>query len=155
VLVGLAILWVVLVPVALVAARALRLRRAAAPSAQVLIAWSEAQEALAPLGALRHPSETHREFALRAHQVASAPGDALDQLASMAELADYAGEAAHQIVDPDAARRAARIVQSHARARTPWFRRCVRWLDPRPMLPRAARAIDTRLTDELLGNKTA
>jgi hypothetical protein len=143
---GFALLWAVAVPLALLARRAVRLRRASTSGARVLLLWGEAQRSLASIGAIRHPSETHQEYALRARHVAGGPDDVIVELAELADLADYAGQSSGDAVSR--AHGAEHRIRGHVAHRLPYHRRLTRWLDPRPLIPRPGRAIDTHLAND-------
>ncbi len=148
VLLGAVALWAVAIPAALLARRALRRRRAPLADAKVLLAWRECEEALAACGALRHRSETHREFAARAQHLVTAPEGSLTTLADLAEIADYGPGCGP--ADVDVARGAARSVTIHLAQRQTLAARLRRWLDPAPLLPASRRrTVGTRTSLDL------
>ncbi|HEX9969792.1 MAG TPA: transglutaminase-like domain-containing protein, partial [Acidimicrobiales bacterium] len=133
----LALAWVVGVP-SLKRARRNRRRAAATdPAGRVLVAWAEAEDALAAAGVARRRSETIDEFATRAPGAASlgsGPAEALQRLAADAVVANYAGEAP----ESDAVSRAmaaAVVVEQALKQAASTRQRVLRTLDPRPLLP--------------------
>lgn len=114
-------------------------RRAAAPTSATLGAFAELSDRAADLGHLLHASETHREFSDRTFGRPPTDGAAAARrLTELTLLALYAPEppgareaaAAWQTVDP--------ALRSLRRS-SPWWRRMVAVLDPRTLIPIAAR----------------
>jgi hypothetical protein len=130
----------VVAPVAVVAEikrRRRRRRRAGAvrPNDRVLVAWTEAAEALAWTGARRRPAETLTEFARRAPGDAGlAPGStsSLLALAGLTSVASYAGDdlAAEEA---DAAVRASSGLVEELHGRASVAARLAHAVDPRPL----------------------
>jgi len=130
---GVAVL-VVLAVAAVPLARARRRRRrreaATTPAAQVLVAWQEAEEAMAAAGRGQRPWETAGEYASR---VGQAPGGT-----ALARLADDTAVAAYSEggVGPEVAVRAGRgaaAVRSEVAAAAGPLRQVLWALDPRPL----------------------
>jgi transglutaminase-like putative cysteine protease len=124
-------------------ARARRHRRAGARSAadEVLVAWTEVQEAWAPLGLGPHPSETHREYAARlaagplAQVAAVATGTAVapaspDLLARAATTAAWNPDGVTAEAAVEARERASALVEV-AHDRMGRARRALYAIDPR------------------------
>lgn len=134
------------VPLAKRARRNRRRAEAGDISRRVLVAWTEAEEALASVGAPRRPAETIDEYVVRAPRVVPLPApatEALHELARHTTLAGYApqaptAEAVHRATASAATIERALHEQSTVRQRV-W-----RGIDPRPLLPtnelRATRA---------------
>lgn len=142
-----ALSWATVLPVALLARRRRRRRRARRPGAYLQVLWTEAQEELASIGALRHPSETRREFAERAAHLITGIGRPLAQLAEIADRAEFAllDEEAHLPL----AQTALSQIRSQVAHRLRPARRVTRWMDPTPLIPTARRrTIGTRLLDD-------
>jgi transglutaminase-like putative cysteine protease len=129
---ALVLLWLVLVPVAGIWLRHRRRSRAVTPSARTLVAWDEAADTLALVGAARVPSETNDEFARRAVAVAEVEPSLVDPLAQVATIAAFAPQG----VDADDAEQATVLsarLQTAVRGRVGPVRR-LRWvLDPRTL----------------------
>jgi transglutaminase-like putative cysteine protease len=129
------------VPAARRARRRQRRAAASSPTAQVLLAWDEANDDLALAGVRRVPSETAAEFARRASLGAPGPAapdgeatrEAMTLLAERWATATWSPEGATDEEAAGAAEAAARV---HAAvvARTSSVRRWLRDLDPRPLL---------------------
>jgi transglutaminase-like putative cysteine protease len=117
-----------------------RRRGAATPTEQVLVAWDEAEEALALAGTGRRPAETAGEFAARVGRSGHPPAVAarLSALAADVAAAGFSPTGS----DPEAADRAGRAaaaVEADLRAAAGWRQRLAWAADPRP-LGRALRA---------------
>jgi len=124
-------LWTAVVPMV---RRVIRNRRRAAattPAARVLLAWTEADEALRVTKARRRPAETLAEHARRAGgSVPAGARDALERLAGDATSASYA-----EILPPEvvpSALAAAEVVERAVWAEAQRSARLRRVLDPRP-----------------------
>jgi len=129
-------LWAVAVPSLTALIRHRRRTAAVAPNDRVLLAWQEANGALAAAGAGRQPHETLAEHAGRAPGVARLGDDAA---AALADLADSAAVASYAEgpVPPDvalAAMRDAEAVEDAVSAASTRRQRVVRALDPRPLV---------------------
>lgn len=112
-----------------------RRRRAQAydPSARVRVAWAEAVDTLALLGAGVHPSDTHDEVARLAAPLLGDGAPALRALADAADAATFAPD----LVDPataDRAQAARDEVEAYVRRTVPRRRRLWAACDPRPLL---------------------
>jgi hypothetical protein len=117
-----------------------RQRRAAArtPDARVLLAWKEAGEQLATIGARARPSDTPTEFA---HRVGAATVLAPDARAAVADLADRVIEASYsaQSTSEETATGAEgdrSVIARAVSAARPWWQRAARELDPRALVGR-------------------
>ncbi|MFN2504184.1 MAG: transglutaminaseTgpA domain-containing protein [Acidimicrobiales bacterium] len=111
---------------------------AATPSDKVLVAWAEAEEALAMAGHARRRSETATEFAARAASAVGEAGDDLNRLAGTTTAAGFDPEGVPlEVVTPS--QEAAAAVEGSLRTQAgPWRR--LRWaLDPRPLVSAAQR----------------
>jgi hypothetical protein len=136
--------------------RARRRRTATTPSARVLLAWDEAREHLARLGAPDRRASTPYEYAAGAARQAALPSDAA---AALTSLADRVVEASYTPAGatPQAAEAAwanEEVIAATATAARPWWKRTLAAADPRglrgaggslrsgrlPRAPRAARA---------------
>jgi len=111
-------------------------RRAAAhtPTDRVLVAWREAEESLAAVGARRRPPETLKEYSARVERGPGEPPPGLGLLATDTTAAAYSADG----VDEEIAVRAEKIttgVAVHVRAGTGWVKRVRQELDPRPLVP--------------------
>ncbi len=80
-LVGGALLWVIVVPLARRRQRHNRRKSATTPSDRVLVAWEEAAEAFSVAGVPPKGPETYREFAVRASTATPVPHSAMRRLA--------------------------------------------------------------------------
>ncbi|HVF74387.1 MAG TPA: DUF3488 and transglutaminase-like domain-containing protein [Acidimicrobiales bacterium] len=126
--------------------RARRRAEAGDVSRRVLVAWTEAEEALASVGAARRPSETIDEYAVRAPKAAALPvpaTTALHELAHDTTIASYAPTTP----TAETVRRAtasAATIERALQERSTVRQRVWRGIDPRPLLPtselRATRA---------------
>lgn len=139
VLVLAALAYLLAVPSALAARRRRRRRQAEAPAARVAVAWEEAVEELASVGAAHRPAETNLEFASRVGERFGPQAGALRSLAGTTDAAVFG-------VDTIDARRAAdaeaesRIVAGAARERRTRGAHLRRLVDPRPLFgPRRSR----------------
>jgi len=126
----LAVLGIATVPVARAWRRRRRREAATTPAAQVLVAWQEAEEAMAAVGRGQRPWETAGEYASR---VGQAPGGT-----ALARLADDTAVAAYSEggVGPEVAVRAGRgaaAVRSEVAAAAGPLRRALWAVDPRPL----------------------
>lgn len=102
---------------------------------RVLVAWTEACEALALAGTPRRPAETMHEFAVR---VPASVAEAMRTLATDAALASYAEATPAAEVVHRAVASAATVEQVlHDQAGV--VERAKRLLDPRPLMPTGAR----------------
>jgi hypothetical protein len=79
-----------------------RRERAVEPSAHVALAWEESLEELELVGAVRHPDETHFEFARRAATIVPERRAQLDDLAALADFVAFSPDG----LDPAEAERA-------------------------------------------------
>ena len=127
--------WLIGVPVAKRMRRDMRRTSATGPSERVLVAWDEAAETLALVGARRRLAETLPEYASRAAGVAALPDNHARMLSDLAVDASAASYAAGDM-PPAAADRAmqtASAIESHVTERAGTATR-IRWaLDPRPL----------------------
>ena len=145
--------WLVGVPVAKRIRRNVRRTAARAPSERVLVAWDEAADALALVGARRRLAETLPEYASRAATVASLPDGEARLLADLADDASAASYA-EGLMPPAAAERAVRAaaaIETHLTERVGTGRR-LRWaIDPRPLRPHhaARRSVTARQHDPM------
>lgn len=129
---GTAGLWLVGVPLARLVRRRRRRARAVTPSARTLVAWDEATETLALVGAGRRSWETNDEYARRAVAVADVDPALVDPLADVATIAAFAPYGVDDD-DADAAVAMSGQLQTAVRHRAGAFRR-LRWvLDPRTL----------------------
>jgi transglutaminase-like putative cysteine protease len=140
IVVALALAWGVGIP--LIARRRRLRRRATAHGAErVIVAWSEAADSLALMGAGRRPSETLQEHARRTARSPVAPKEvapSLSALALDASVASYAeGPPDTEVVTRSVV--AAAVIEGAVWKRaTRWQR--LRWrLDPRQLLPVSGR----------------
>lgn len=119
------------------AARRRRRRRAATTGAErVLVAWSEAAEALAQAGARREPAETLDEHARRAAGAAAlapAAAGALAALAGDAAAASYARDDVSSEV-ASRAQGSAAVVEAALKSSASPGQRARRAVDPRPLV---------------------
>jgi transglutaminase-like putative cysteine protease len=129
---ALAVLWLVAVPIAGIWLRRRRRARAVTPSARTLVAWEEAADTLALVGAARVASETNDEFARRAVTVADVEPSLVDPLAQVATIAAFAPQGVGDD-DADQAVALSGELQTAVRERAGTMRR-LRWvLDPRTL----------------------
>ncbi|MEO6120795.1 MAG: DUF3488 and transglutaminase-like domain-containing protein, partial [Acidimicrobiales bacterium] len=134
-----AVLAVVLLVGATLVVKADRRRRrragAATPSERVLVAWSEAADALAAAGAPRRPAETMAEHAERAPATTLLSDEARGAIRTLADDATAARYAPGPVATAVAERAvaAAATVESSLRASTPRWRRALRAADPRTL----------------------
>lgn len=125
--------YALLFPIGLLLRRGLRRRRAATPSDQIELAWTETVEAAALVGYAERPSDTYFE---RAHRLAAVLGDAERSaftLARCREAATYSAEGASE-ADASAALTAAAELRAIATARASRPARIRPWFDPRSLL---------------------
>ena len=133
----------VLVGSVLAATAAIRLARRSArrrsagsdPTRRTLAAWADAVDEIATLEVTPRRAETDLEFARRAAVELG------DERAALVELATITTAARHRAggvssADADAARAAAERTERAVRDIAPRRRRLLRWIDPRPALPR-------------------
>jgi hypothetical protein len=149
ILLGLALLYVIVVPLAHVFYRRRRRHAADEPDAQVRLAWQESVEAAQLLGVSPWQSETAAEFGYRADRAIGA--QEFPTLAGLVAAADYSAEG----VDEEQAETALELsggVTTTVRALTTRQQRMVSALDPRPVDRRrpAARRRRTGPTVEAL-----
>lgn len=132
-----AVLALVAVTLALVIQTWRRRRRRATTGAseQVLLAWQEATQSLAVVGAPRQRWETPREYATRVGGVdrAGVAADALRALAADASVAAYAADAVEPPV-AERARAASDEVMTTALRNATWRQKLMWWLNPSPLL---------------------
>ena len=133
--VGLAALGTSAVPLAKRRRRHTRRRQAAGPNDRVMVAWTEAAEALAASGLGRRPSETLLDHAARAARDTRFPqrlAEPVLALADQAGTACYSGRrvAAEQVAESNVT---AAAIEAALRSTTPLHRRLRRSLDPRPL----------------------
>ena len=127
--VGLVLLWVLLLPIALLVRRSRRRRFAASPLDQVQLAWTESAEAAGIVGFQEAPSDTHVERALQLGALVPEAADPALTLAARIEVGIYSPEGA----DPDDATvawEAAERIQAGVRAHTSTRDRLNWWLNP-------------------------
>lgn len=144
-------------PVAKRARRGRRRADAGDVSRRVLVAWTEAEEALASAGAPRRPSETIDEYAVRAPRVAALPApatEALHELARHTTVASYA-PATPTAETVQRATASAATIERALHEQSTVRQRVWRGIDPRPLLPtnelRATRASLRSRVRERLG----
>jgi len=133
----LAIAWIVGVPTVRQSRRRRRRQAAATPNEQVMVAWTEANEALAQAGAGRRATETFAEHAQRAARLARFEPDARRALGHLAADADAAGFAASELpaAVAERARQEAAVVEEAVAAELNGRQRFLRRIDPRPLIP--------------------
>jgi transglutaminase-like putative cysteine protease len=136
IVVALALAWGVGIPL-VVRRRRLRRRAAARGAERVMVAWTEAADSLALMGAGRRTSETLQEHARRTARSSVAPTEvapALSALARDASVASYAEGAPDSDVVTRSVVAAAVIEGAVWKRATRWQR--LRWrLDPRQLIP--------------------
>jgi transglutaminase-like putative cysteine protease len=134
----LAALYLVVVPSTLAWRRRRRRARALDASARVQVAWLESEEALAAAGQVRQPAETSREFAWRAG--GQLPGERAG-LVTLADSADAALFSSTTLDEPQAERaeQTTTLVRAAVARSVPWWRRALRQVDGRRLLPRSSR----------------
>nr|MDP9404582.1 DUF4129 domain-containing protein [Actinomycetota bacterium] len=113
-----------------------RRQRAATQADRVLVAWSEATEALTQAGAPRAPGDTLDEHARRAADAVALPAPAAGALQA---LADDAAAASYSLGDlsPEVATRAqgsAAVVEAALKESATPAQRLRRAVDPRPLV---------------------
>jgi len=123
-------LAVAAVPVARARQRRRRRQAAGTPARRVLVAWQDAEEALAAAGRGQHPWETADEYARRVGD--DAGGTALAALAADTAVAAYSGTGVGPEVDARAERSADEVRAAVSSAAGP-LRRLLRAVDPRPL----------------------
>lgn len=129
---SLLLVWLAGLPLARVVRRRRRRSRAVTPSARTLVAWDEAAETLALVGAGRQSWETNDEYARRAVAVAEVDPALVDPLADVATVAAFAPYGVDDD-DADAAMAMSGELQTAVRHRAGPLRR-LRWvLDPRTL----------------------
>jgi transglutaminase-like putative cysteine protease len=140
---GLAGLWIAGVTALRVLTRRRRRKAATTPGARVLVAWSEASEALARAGAPRNPWETPHEFAIRAAGTTGVDPRLLLGLAGVTTRVVYgAGDVTVEVADQAAGVAATVATETGAQlARRTRLRLLV---DPRPLLPDRRRHVDVQ-----------
>ena len=145
ILVGLAVLYGLAVPGALLAHRRRRRARATTPDQRVSVAWVEAMEDAALIGFHERSSDTFPERAERLGETLPSARAGARSLAQARERAEYspdgAGPAEVALADQGAA-----AVASATRAVATRSSRLRHWLDPRPELRawRRSRAVGRR-----------
>jgi hypothetical protein len=136
IVVALILAWGVGIPL-VVRRRRLRRRAEARGAERVMVAWTEAADSLALMGAGRRPSETLQEHARRTARSSVAPtgvAPALSALARDASVASYAEGAPDTEVVTRSVVAAAVIEGAVWKRATRWQR--LRWrLDPRQLIP--------------------
>jgi transglutaminase-like putative cysteine protease len=136
IVVAIALAWGVGIPL-VVRRRRLRRRAAARGAERVMVAWTEAADSLALMGAGRRASETLQEHARRTARSSVAPTEvapALSALARDASVASYAEGAPDNEVVTQSVVAAAVIEGAVWKRATRWQR--LRWrLDPRQLIP--------------------
>lgn len=135
VLLGVGALWAVAVPTVRRTVRSQRRAAAVDGRDRVLVAWAEANEALAAAGVARSPAETAEEYSRRATTQARLPAHAVDALRELVRdmapacyaPSPIAAEVVHRSIRNTAA------VEDALRSDADWRTR-LRWtLDPRPL----------------------
>jgi transglutaminase-like putative cysteine protease len=131
---GLAALWVGGLTALRLLSRRRRRKAATTPGARVLVAWSEASEALARAGAPRNPWETPHEFAVRAAGATGVDPRLLVGLAGVTTRVVYGtGDVTQEVADQAAG--VAATVATETGARLGGRTRLRLLVDPRPLLP--------------------
>jgi transglutaminase-like putative cysteine protease len=131
--------YLLIVPLALIAQRHLRRRRARDPAQQVDLAWQEVNEDLTAAGLQLSASLTVAERAGRMRLALPEAAPSVDMLAHALEQVTYA-ERTPSNEEAAAVTAAASDVSSAAARQQPWWRRPLRWLDARRLLPARDRA---------------
>jgi transglutaminase-like putative cysteine protease len=138
--VGLGVLvYLVVVPLALVALRWLRRLRARSPAEKVDLAWREATEGVAEAGVSLPPSLTVSEQARRMQVALPDQAAHIDLVARWVEQINYA-EVAPSTEEADEAARAAGGVVAAAAGQLPVSTRVLRYVDARRLLPQPEHA---------------
>jgi hypothetical protein len=133
------LLYLVVVPLALVAKRYLRRRRARAPVDRVGLAWVETNERLGLAGLQMSASLTIAERAARMRLAFPMSAASIELLAGSIERVTY-GEV--EPSEDEAARvaQASAVIGVAAARRQPWYRRVLSYLDVRRLVPEPDRA---------------
>jgi transglutaminase-like putative cysteine protease len=130
--------YLVLVPLAVIAARSIRRRRATTPSDKVRLAWREANRRAADAGIELPPSLTVAEAANRLAVALPGSAPAIHGAARTMEKVAYA-EMAPSAGEVTEARDAWAAVNAEVNGREPFWRRIARYFDVRRLLPRERR----------------
>ncbi|MBK9181205.1 MAG: transglutaminase domain-containing protein [Acidimicrobiales bacterium] len=138
VLLGVAGLWALMVPGLRAAVRARHRARADTGAARVVLAWSEALDALRVAGLAPRPAETRHELARRAGALLPPAADAARRLADAAAAADY-GQADLPAAVVRRAEEDAAHIRATVAATVPPRTRLRAALDPRDLVSRRAR----------------
>jgi transglutaminase-like putative cysteine protease len=134
-----AVAYVVLVPLSLVAQRALRRRRAATPADRVRLAWRNATERAGYAGVSLAPSLTISETAARLGVALPGSADAARGMAHTMERVAYA-EVSPTDEEATRAQAGSAALVAEAERRLPWPQRIAGWFDARRLRrPRAGR----------------
>jgi transglutaminase-like putative cysteine protease len=129
--------YLLLVPVALLLATALRRRRATTPGGRVRLAWQDALAAAERARVRIPPSDTVSEAAAELSDAFPPVAPAVHHLAGLLERATYA-EVEPSPEEADVAARAGHEVVAAARRSMPWHWRLLRWVDVRELWRRRA-----------------
>ncbi|MGH9212684.1 MAG: transglutaminase TgpA family protein [Acidimicrobiales bacterium] len=132
-------IYLVIVPLALVAVRSGRRLRARAPAAKVDLAWLEATEEAAESGVRLSVAQTVAERAQRIRAAMPEHGAEIDLVAQWVEQVNYA-EVAPTPEQASEAARAASVIVAAAAKRQVWHRRVLRYLDVRRLFPQPQHA---------------
>lgn len=136
------LLWAVAVPLLLRRRRARRRAAASTPVDRVLVAWTEAGEALAKVGSAPRPAETVHEYAARAPRTAYLDDEAAAAMSALAQQAAVASYSSGSLPTETVARSisAAAAVEAAVARKVGW-KRWLWWVDPRPLAPERTREI--------------
>lgn len=129
-----AMVYALVVPIAIVVQRHVRRRRARAPVEVIRRAWDEATEHAASIGIALPPSLTMAERANRIRTALPEAASAVDHLARFSEQALY-GPSAPLPAEAARLRTAADALGAEVARRRPWYRRALGYLDARRLLP--------------------
>jgi transglutaminase-like putative cysteine protease len=133
ILAGLAVVYLVVVPLGMVLRRRRRRQRATSPLEQVDLAWTEAVEAAALAGFEERASDTYVERALRLGEAVPGAADAALTLAARLEVGVYSAEGAEPD-DAAVAWEAAGAIEAAAIEQASRLERFRRWFDPRRLV---------------------
>lgn len=132
-LVGAVVLYLLVVPTALLAHRRRRRARAAGPDQRVALAWVEAMEEAELIGYRERASDTYAERARHLGAALPSAGAGAAAMAEARDRSDYAPEGAGPEEVVLATQGAAAVTAAVREVVTGWAR-LLRWLDPRPAL---------------------
>ena len=135
-----ALAYVVLVPLALVAQRVARRRRASSPADKVRLAWQSATERAAYAGVALAPSLTISETAARLAVALPGSADAARGMAHTMERIAYA-EVPPTDDEVTAAQAGSAALTAEAERRLPWHTRIAGWFDARRLRRKRQRRV--------------